>query len=481
MHTMATRDALGFVRVSTGSQDESTQIKALQAYADDHDLNIVKFMKLHGYQASSGEQEPALREAIQGIEQGRWHTILVTDSSRLDRREDLDVQAEILLAIRQAGGDVISTTEPQFGKTDFAGRIVTLVAQHANAEKSRTVKNGTWRGIQEIIANGAWHGVPSPFWSVRGTRYHKEAYCPDPDAVEAMYTEVANGKTLSSVAREHDSYPQTIRKLIETEANYTGVFECRYTHNGQTYTWSHKVTPVVGRELWHKANRIIAKRGAPYRNLGGHPVQRPWSWLSGLLDCPRCGGILYVLAGKSLRCNGRGKNRRGCGVCGIPLDYVTKQIDAIVANDAEVYRYQKISGNQGELEELNAELDRVKQSLAITDDNDEFDKLSARRKELLKAREEFKLVPETYDMLPTGETLADLWRTGDKREIMKALQQYISFNVAYGDEQHRVKGYVWIEGFYPGETLIELTPDTCIKMDVSSSVPATPTALAHES
>ena len=31
-------------------------------------------------------------------------------------------------------------TEPQFGKTDFAGRVVTLVAQHANAEKSKTVK-----------------------------------------------------------------------------------------------------------------------------------------------------------------------------------------------------------------------------------------------------------------------------------------------------------------------------------------------------
>ncbi|WP_246083824.1 hypothetical protein [Nonomuraea diastatica] len=42
-----------------------------------------------------------------------------------------------MLAIRSAGGDIISISEPQFGRTDFAGRIVTLVVQHANAEKSK--------------------------------------------------------------------------------------------------------------------------------------------------------------------------------------------------------------------------------------------------------------------------------------------------------------------------------------------------------
>jgi hypothetical protein len=62
---------------------------------------------------------------------------VITESSRLDRREGLDAQAEILLVVRSAGGQIVSIAEPQFGRTDFAGRIVTLVAQHANAEKSK--------------------------------------------------------------------------------------------------------------------------------------------------------------------------------------------------------------------------------------------------------------------------------------------------------------------------------------------------------
>ena len=167
-----------------------------------------------GTARSQGEQEPALRDAIAGIKQGRWR-YLVTDSSRLDRREDSDAQAEILLAIRQAGGDVISITEPQFGKTDFAGRVVTLVAQYGNAEKSRTVKNQTWRGVQAIIANRSFYGQLPVFWDAAGERYFKVATCTNPDAVKDVYEAVRDGKSLSSIARKHGTYPQSIRRLSQ--------------------------------------------------------------------------------------------------------------------------------------------------------------------------------------------------------------------------------------------------------------------------
>jgi DNA invertase Pin-like site-specific DNA recombinase len=47
-----------FVRVSTGSQDESSQIKIGTTYAAEHGIVIVKTVKLHGYSASHGTQEP---------------------------------------------------------------------------------------------------------------------------------------------------------------------------------------------------------------------------------------------------------------------------------------------------------------------------------------------------------------------------------------------------------------------------------------
>ena len=160
--------AAAFVRVSTGSQDETSQVKAVDDYAAQNGVTIVKTFKLHGYSASHGTQEPALREAIEDITRGEYSALIITESSRLDRREDLDAQAEILLAIRSAGGEIVSIAEPAFGKTDFAGRIVTLVAQHANAEKSKTVKQTTYRGICMVRDNNAHYGSLPEFWATRG-------------------------------------------------------------------------------------------------------------------------------------------------------------------------------------------------------------------------------------------------------------------------------------------------------------------------
>ena len=459
---MTTTNGLEFVRVSTGSQDESTQVTTLDSYAAENQIRIAADarMILHGYSASHGAQEPALREAIEGIRQGRWKVILVTDSSRLDRREDLDAQAEILLSIRQAGGDVISVTEPQFGKTDFAGRMVTLVAQYGNAEKSRNVKEQTFRGVKAIIANKALYGALPPFWQATGERFHKKASCTDPDKVRAIYTAIRNGHSLSSVAHDYDSYPASIKTLIKTRANTTGVFECHYTYAGQTYTWKHTTegTPPVDAELWNAAKRVMNARSKAMDNRGGRPVNQAMSWISGLLACPKCGGRLYSQRGKNLRCGGKLKNRTACGIPAIDQASVQEQIETIVSSDnVMVYRYQRVSGNQGEFDELQAELDRLN-AMPIT--SIPRDQRSAHLDRITNAEDEiasFELVPDTHKMSPTGETLADLWQTGDKREIMKAVMGHIKFSV-------NLEGHVWIEGMYPGRQLIELDDETCIKV-----------------
>ena len=62
-----------------------------------------------------------------------------------------------------------------------------------------------------------------------------------------------------------------------------------------------------------------------------------------------------MLREKSLRCGGKGKDRHSCGISGIDLLNVTRQINQLISEDS-IYRFQRVSGNQGELDELNAEL-----------------------------------------------------------------------------------------------------------------------------
>jgi DNA invertase Pin-like site-specific DNA recombinase len=425
----------GFVRVSTGSQDETSQVKVITKYAEDRGIAIVKWFKLHGYSASHGTQEPALREAISDIQRGDYAGLLVTDSSRLDRREDLDAQAEILLSIRSAGGDVISVAEPQFGKSDFAGRIVTLVAQHANAEKSRTVKHTTYRGISMIRDNGAFRGNLPTFWELEGTRYAKRAYCANPDAVKDIYRRVANGEALARIARRYNLWLSSLKNVIQFEANHTGIIICSHTYEGVTETWPHEVTPVVDPALWWRANKVLEdNKGKERVNKGGRPVASPDRWISGVLDCPGCGARTQLQTGMTnprdkrtgaalvqkprtpvLRCGGLGKERKVCGI----FKGATAQpiIDAIAgmfeADTSDILAYQRVAGNSHELDGLNADLRKIQARLSATEDDDELDALVAERKAVKARIEGFVVVPDSYDYGPAGGTVSQMWKDGD--------------------------------------------------------------------
>ncbi len=415
----------GFVRVSTGSQDEISQIRILTEEAAAYGITIVKWFTLHGYSASHGAQEPALREVIADIERGDYTTLLVTESSRLDRREDLDAQAEILLSIRSAGGDIVSISEPQFGKADFAGRIVTLVAQHANAQKSRTVKTTTYRGMSMIIANGAHHGPLPAFWAIRGERYAKEAYCADPAAVKDIFERVVNRESLLSIARDYDLFPASIKSLVRFAANHSGIEECRYTYDGTTQTWAHTVEPVVDSPLWWRANNVLDANMTDARwNRGGRPVARPVAWISGILACPSCGGKLYYQGGLAksgnprtpkLRCGGHAKQRKACGIfTGCDALPVINIIETMFSSDTTpILAFQRVAGNGHELDEMRAEFARIQGRLSVTDDDDELDNLVAKRKALRVDIEHFTVIPDVYDYAETGHRVDQMWTTGD--------------------------------------------------------------------
>jgi DNA invertase Pin-like site-specific DNA recombinase len=442
----------GFVRVSTGSQDEASQIQAIIAAAALIGVTIVKWFKLHGYSASHGTQEPALRTAIADIERGDYTTLIVTDSSRLDRREDLDAQAEILLAIRSAGGDIVSIDEPQFGKTDFAGRIVTLVAQHANAQKSKTVKSQTHRGIMMIRDNKGHHGALPAFWETKGVRYAKQAYCADPEAVKDIYERVANSESLASIGRKHSLYPQSIKNLVKFTANHTGVIDCSYTYDGQTDSWAHTVAPVVDSPLWWRANKVLDANMTEHRqNKGGRPVAWANNWISGVLDCPECGGKVYLNAGNTpagnprtpkLRCGGYKKERIACGrFKGCDAKPVIDAIAEIFSSAAgtKILSFQRIAGNAHDLDALKASLARIQGTLSATENDNELDRLIAERKAVKAQIESFVIVPDSYDHAETGQTLSEMWNKADdavKRVMVRAVKTTMGLDLS-PDENDR--------------------------------------------
>ena len=436
----------GFIRISTGSQDAQTQERDILKASPGA---VIIRPDTKAASASKGEQLDALDAVIAKLRTG--DRVIVTDSSRLDRRDNLTSQVETMLAIRKTGAAIVSLApgEETFANGDDLGSwVTTLVKQNANAEKSRTVRTQTYRGISMIRDNNAHHGPLPAFWATKGVRYAKQAYCENPAAVTDIYDRAANGESIASIGRVHDLYPNSVRNVIRFAASHTGVIECSYTHEGQTETWAHEVTPVVDSPLWWRANKALDANKTDARgNKGGRPVARPANWLSGILDCPECGGKLFLNAGLTpakdwrtgkprvqkprasrLRCGGHAKRRLSCGdFKAIDAQPVIDLITAMFADDdTPVLAFQRVAGNAHELDALNAGLRKIQANLSATEDDDKLDALVAERKAVKARIEGFVIVPDSYDYAPTGQTVAQMWNDGDdtvKRGMVRAVKE----------------------------------------------------------
>jgi hypothetical protein len=206
---------------------------------------------------------------------------------------------------------------------------------------------------------------------------------------------------------------------------------------------------------------LDANKGKDRPNLGGRPVAEPANWLSGVLDCPGCGGRLHVHGGHTpagnprtpkLRCGGHYKKRLACGQFkGIEAQPVTDAIAALFAGDdsTDILAFQRIAGNAHELDALRASLAKLQAKLSFTEDDAELDALVAERKMIRAAIDSFTVVPDSYDYAPTGQTVAGMW-AGDeaaKRNMVKAVKATWGLELAEHDGQWEI-----VVGAASGET-----------------------------
>lgn len=426
----------GWVRASTGSQDVRSQERdILRAFPS----AVIVRPDTKAASASKGEHLDALDAVIAKLRKG--DRVIVSDSSRLDRRDNLTSQVETMLEIRKTGATIVSLApgEETFANGDDLGSwVTTLVKQNANAEKSRTVRTQTFRGIRIVRDNKAHHGSLPALWVTKGARWSKQAYCENPAAVADIYERVANRESLLSIGRMYGVYPSVIKNLIRFEANHTGVIEYAYTSEGQTETWTHEVIPVVDSPLWWRANKVLEENKTESRyNKGGRPLKEPTNWIAGVLDCPACGGKLYINGGVNrkgnprnakLRCYGNMKQRLACGLFkGCDPKPIVDGIAEMFAGDAtKVFAFQRIAGNAHELEALMADLPKLRVQLSVITDRATRRETVTQIEELEDRIDSFEIIPDDFDYGPTGLTVCQMWNEGDetvKRGMARAVKE----------------------------------------------------------
>lgn len=436
--TAAERCARWF-RVSSDGQDEQNQEREVDTHIEARGYEVERTFTLHDVSASKGEQEPALAEVVEDITAGRYSVVVVAHSSRLDRREDLDAQLSFVMAVRAAGGRVESVREPEFGKSDLAGRVITLLSQYSNAEYSRTLKGNVLAAKRRIADNGALDGrLPWGFAS-EGEKYARRLV-PTPQGREyalQVFRRIIAGQSLATVARWLDSegvapagikkeredgrgksgkwWPRSIGQLIRNPV-YMGL---RVDSDGQTL---HECEPLVDAATWFTAGARLDS--APKR---GPVLKSNRCYLSGASRCRRCGGPMYrIRCGKLyyLRCTGTGPDRKSCGVPLVRLEVAEQLADKYLGSlRRPEYEVSVIPGNGAEIDAALARLDFERQQVARRGLSwDDEDRERARIRAEWEAVNATERTPGRRELTPTGETYGQRWRrlsTGERADWLR--------------------------------------------------------------
>jgi DNA invertase Pin-like site-specific DNA recombinase len=471
-------------RVSTTGQAEDNQVPEVDGHIAARGYEVARTFALHAFSASEGEQEPALAEVIADMTAGRYTVLVCAHSSRLDRREDLDLQAEFLIGVRRAGGRVESAREPGFGQTDRISRFITMLAQDANAEYSRTLKGHIGAAMRARAAAGSFTG--SEPWGAVSVGPEGGKHLVATDAAHRygpqILERVAAGQSLGEVARWLTAqgvapgrgegtpgrpwWAKSVAGVVRSKT-LLGSSPCSYTvawtgedgKHSETLRWVHRFDAVADHDLWLAANKALDERGERWAKGQAREGRRAVEPLSGVSRCQHCWAAgadspMYRLSSGNLRCTGRGPDRRGCGLI-LPVTAARALADMAFGQMSDgllyaIYERRRVPGNaawlevrrdeleQREREIANSAMTRAERRAATAELDATFDELDAT-----------EIIGDTEELLPTGENYAAYWARLDgdgRRGFLRGGEFSVRFGRADGTQRCELDGFgIWVD------------------------------------
>ena len=156
--------AAQYVRMSTDHQQYSieNQAVAIGAYAQAHDLNIVRTYRDEGESGLKLRNRAGLLQLLDDVQSDRadFDHILVYDVSRWGRFQDTDESAHYEFICKQAGIKVEYCAEQFANDGSMLSSIVKNLKRVMAAEYSRELSTKVHAGQSRIVSLGFRHGGP---------------------------------------------------------------------------------------------------------------------------------------------------------------------------------------------------------------------------------------------------------------------------------------------------------------------------------
>lgn len=396
---METKYAFGYVRVSTGKQDElspDSQAKLLKDYAKSHGYVVSKIFFELGISGRKADKRPEFQKMI-GLAKSSDHpadAILVWKFSRFARNQEESIVYKSLLK-KKHNVDVISISEPlvdgPFGS--LIERIIEWMDEYYSVRLSGEVT----RGMREKAERGGYQARPPLGYKIVS---HKEPPVIVPEEAEIVKLifekYVHDGMGLFEIARLLNSHnfktshgKEFERRSIEyilQNPTYCGMVRWNRTINE-----SKEIRPesewiiaegeqpaIISKELFDKAQERYKRE---YRPRGSRPVSTYKHWLSGVVKCPACGRTMTANTIRNntrvyshFRCYGytKGKCMANNSISSIKLEPAVLESIKTVLDSGKI-TYRKIEAKtddtvdlktilEDQIKKIDVKLQRIKEA-----------------------------------------------------------------------------------------------------------------------
>lgn len=488
---METQYAFGYVRVSTGKQDElspDSQAKLLKDYAKSHGYVVSKIFYEVGISGRKADKRPEFQKMI-GLAKASDHpadAILVWKYSRFARNQEESIVYKSLLK-KKHNVDVISVSEPlvdgPFGS--LIERIIEWMDEYYSVRLSGEVT----RGMKEKAERGGYQARPPLGYKIVT---HKEPPVIVPEEAEIVKLifekYVHDGMGLFEIARLLNSHnfktshgKEFERRSIEyilQNPTYCGMVRWNRTINE-----SKEIRPesewiiaegeqpaIISKELFDKAQERYKRE---YRPRGARPASTYKHWLSGIVKCPACGRTMTACKIENnkqtycyFRCYGysKGKCAAKNSISSLKLEpAVLESIKSVL--DTGKITYRKIEAKtedtadlktilEDQIKKIDVKLQRIKEAYMNGIDTMEEYKENKRivqgekdslEKQLSELKEEkISTKNEDNDMLMRVKNVYDILSSDSvdattKNEVLRSVVE----KIVYDREEDELKVYYY--------------------------------------
>lgn len=477
---METKYAFGYVRVSTGKQDElspDSQAKLLKDYAKSNGYVVSKIFYEVGISGRKADKRPEFQKMI-SLAKSSDHpadAILVWKYSRFARNQEESIVYKSLLK-KKHNVDVISVSEPlvdgPFGS--LIERIIEWMDEYYSVRLSGEVT----RGMREKAERGGYQARPPLGYKIVS---HKEPPVIVPEEAEVVKLifekYVHDGMGLFEIARLLNSHnfktshgKEFERRSIEyilQNPTYCGMVRWNRTINE-----SKEIRPesewiiaegeqpaIISKELFDKAQERYKRE---YRPRGARPASTYKHWLSGIVKCPACGRTMTACKIENnkqtycyFRCYGysKGKCAAKNSISSLKLEpAVLESIKSVLDTGKITYRKIEIKTEdtadlktilEDQIKKIDVKLQRIKEAYMNGIDTMEEYKENKRivqgekdslEKQLSELKEEkISTKNEDKDMLMRVKNVYDILSSDSvdamtKNEVLRSVVEKIVYN-----------------------------------------------------